>query len=154
LGDAHFFNSHWMNTMYRCLPGAARAAARGLALAVAVSAAVITALPAQAQMTRNFPAVALRGVIAFTDPPVITLNKVAAQLAPGVRIRGTNNGLLLQGALTGQTLTVHYTQEFSGLINQVWLLTDEELARKPWPRTLEEAQSWSFDAGTQTWTKP
>jgi hypothetical protein len=140
-----------MNTMYRCLPRAPWAAASWLAVCAAVCA---TALPAHAQMTRNFPAVALRGVVAFTDPPVITLNKLAAQLAPGVRIRAANNGLLLQGALTGQTLTVHYTQEFSGLINQVWLLTDEELARKPWPTTLEQAQSWSFDAGTQTWTRP
>jgi len=137
-----------MNTMYRCLP---RAALTWAATWVAVCA---TALPAHAQMMRNFPAIALRGVIAFSDPPVITLNKLTAQLAPGVRIRAANNGLLLQGALTGQTLTVHYTQEFSGLINQVWLLTDEELARKPWPSTLEEAQSWSFDAGTQTWTRP
>jgi len=25
---------------------------------------------------------------------------------------------------------------------------------RPWPTTLDEAQTWAFDAATMTWTKP
>jgi hypothetical protein len=36
----------------------------------------------------------------------------------------------------------------------VWVLTAQELARQPWPSSAEQAQSWTFDFGTQTWSKP
>ena len=54
-------------------------------------------------------------------------------------------------ALRG-TLVVHYTLESHGLVHDVWILTPDELARRPWPATVEEAQRWSFDPGTQVWT--
>lgn len=139
-----FFNSHWMNTMYRCL----------LRATSTVLAAALLIAPAQAQMMRPFPAGTLRGLVTFSDPPVVLLNQLPAQLAPGARIRGLNNGLQLPVSLTGQTRVVHYTQEFNGLIKDIWLLTPEELARVPWPTTAEQARSWSYDAGTQTWTLP
>ena len=34
------------------------------------------------------------------------------------------------------------------------ILTKEEAAKKPWPRTLQEAQTWSFSDDAQAWTKP
>ena len=111
------------------------------------------ALPAAAQLTRPFPAHALRGTLVVQQPPDITLNNQAARLSPGSRIRDSNHMLVLSGALIGQKLVVHYTLESNGLLHNVWLLTPDELARQPWPTTPEQAQRWSFDPGLQTWTR-
>jgi hypothetical protein len=130
-----------MNTMYRC--------------AIAVLAATVLIAPATAQVQRAFPPTALRGAIVMSDPPDITLNGKAARLAPGSRIRNQNNMLEMAGALAGQRLLVNYTFEnTTGLVKDVWILRAEEAAVRPWPTTLEEAQSWIFDPAAQTWTKP
>lgn len=129
--------------MYRCVIAASAA----LAFATA-------ALPAAAQVQRPFPQNALRGVIAFVDPPQVTLNGKPAQLAPGVRIRGQNNLLVLTGPLVGSKLVVHYTFDFTGAIKDVWILRDEEIKVVPWPTTVEQTQTWSFDQAAQVWTKP
>ncbi len=133
-------DSRWMNTMFRCAL---------VTLCVAASIA-----PAAAQVQRNFPQNALRGNVEFTDPPDITLNRKTARLAPGVRIRGLDNMLQMSGALAGQRATVNYTVEDGGLINNIWILRPEELAMKPWPTTMDQAQAWTFDPVAQTWTKP
>jgi hypothetical protein len=113
----------------------------------------IAALPALAQ-TRNFPATALRGDFTVSAPPEVVLNKQPARLAPGARIRGANNLLLLSGQIAGQRLLVNYTLDPVGNILDVWVLTPAEAARKPWPTSKEEAAAWSFNADQQTWTKP
>ena len=111
-------------------------------------------MPALAQTSRPFPATALRGVLQIVQPPDVRLNDQAARLAPGARIRGTNNMLQLSGALIGQALLVHYTVEpTSGQLLNVWVLTEEEAARKPWPTTPQEAQQWLFNPAAQTWTR-
>jgi hypothetical protein len=130
-----------MNTMYRCT------------LAALIAAVVMA--PAAAQVQRVFPPNALRGAIVMSDPPDITLNGKAARLSPGVRIRNQSNMLQLTGTLAGQRLLVNYTLENgTGLVNNVWVLRPDEAAVRPWPTTPEEAQSWTFDPTTQTWTKP
>ena len=122
------------------------------ALAVILAAAL--ALPVLAQTTRPFPATALRGTLQIVQPPDVRLNDQAARLAPGARIRGANNMLQLSGALIGQALLVHYTVEpTSGQLLNVWVLTEEEAARKPWPTTPQEAQQWLFNPAAQTWTR-
>jgi len=122
------------------------------ALAVILAAAL--ALPVLAQTTRPFPATALRGTLQIVQPPDVRLNDQAARLAPGARIRGANNMLQLSGTLVGQALLVHYTIEpTSGQLLDVWVLTPEETARKPWPTTPQEAQQWQFNPAAQTWTK-
>jgi len=113
----------------------------------------VGALPATAQVQRNFPADALRGAIVVGDPPEITLNGQPARLAPGARIRGANNMLAMSGSLSGQRLLVHYTFDISGHLKDVWILTPAEASRKPWPSTPEEAARWEFDATAQTWTR-
>ena len=118
------------------------------------SALWIFAMPASAQVQRNFPANALRGALVVVDPPRVTINGLAAQLAPGARIRGANNMLLMSATLVGQKLLVHYTLDPQGALHDVWILTPDEAARKPWPETPREAQAWRFDAATQVWTKP
>ena len=118
-----------------------------LALAMAASTA-------SAQTPRNLPATALRGEIVVVQPPELALNGQAARLAPGARIRGPNNLTMVSGALAGQRLAVHYTLDPHGLLLDVWVLTREELARRPWPATPAQAAAWQFDMAAQTWTKP
>ena len=123
-------------------------------LAATVLAAVLIASPAGAQAPRNFPATALRGELVVTAPPEALLNRQPARLAPGSRLRDQNNRLLLSGAALGQRLVVHYTLDLQGQLLDVWVLTPAEAARKPWPATPAEAAAWSFNADTQTWSKP
>jgi len=119
-----------------------------------LAALAATALPAAAQLQRNFPATALRGELRLTQPPEALLNGRPARLAPGSRIRGADQMLVMSGAIAGAPLLVHYTLDTSGLVLDVWVLTPAEAARKPWPVTPEQAQTWRFNADAQTWTRP
>jgi len=112
------------------------------------------ALPAAAQVQRQFPQDALRGVIAFGQPPEIKLNGKPARLAPGHLIRNENNMLDMSAALMGKSATVNYTLDPEGLVKLVWVLRKEEIAVRPWPVTPQQAQSWAFDPVAQTWTRP
>jgi len=123
-------------------------------LACATVGAALLASPAAAQMQRSFPASALRGELRFELAPEVSLNDKPARLAPGSRIRGADNMIKLSGSLSGQTHVVHYTLDPYGLLLDVWLLTDAERARKPWPASAAEAATWRFDAAAQRWSKP
>jgi hypothetical protein len=125
--------------MLRCVP-----------LAAALFAC---ALPAAAQLQRNFPANALRGELVVLQPPDAQLNGRPARLAPGARIRGDNNLLVVSGAITNRRLWVHYTLDTGGQLLDVWVLTATELAR-PWPSTPEQARAWAFDPALQSWSRP
>ncbi|HEY6355672.1 MAG TPA: hypothetical protein VIY30_14390 [Burkholderiaceae bacterium] len=127
--------------MTRCV------AALLLALVLAGSA---LAQPVQ----RNFPVTALRGEISFGQPPEVLLNGQPARLAPGARIRGLNNLLVMSGALAGQRAVVNYTLDPLGLVLDAWILTDAERKKQPWPTNAKDAKTWSFDPIAQVWTKP
>jgi hypothetical protein len=132
-----------MNTMYRCASMAVVAFAM---LGVDVSAL------AQA---RTFPQNTLRGAMIFGDYPAIKLNGDPLTLAPGSHVRDQNNMLVMASSLEGAKWLVNYTLDMSGdQVRDVWILRPEEAAVRPWPRTLQEAQTWTFDSNTQTWTKP
>ena len=123
--------------------------------ALALFAAACFAAPAAAQMVqRNFPANALRGAIVVGEAPAILLNGSLARLAPGARLRGTNNLSLVPSELLGVKLLVHYTLDNGGDVSNVWVLSDDEAARRPWPTTLQDLRTWSFDPVAQVWTKP
>ncbi len=122
-------------------------------LKAALAAALLLAVGAAAQTSRPFPATALRGALVITQPPEVLLNGAPSRLSPGARIRGANNMLQLSATLVGQNLLVHYTREPSGLVHDVWVLTPDEAARKPWPTTPEEAQRWVFNPAAQTWAQ-
>ena len=128
--------------MYRCAFTAA-----------AVFAAATVSISAQAQVHRSFPANALRGELVVLQTPDVSLNGHLARLAPGSRMRGDTNLLLQPASVTGQKLIVHYTVDPSGLLMEVWVLNPAELANKLWPRTPQEAASWSFDQAAQLWIK-
>ncbi len=107
-----------------------------------------------AQLKRNFPAEALRGELVLVEAPEATLNGRPVRLAPGARIRGQDNLLLMSGALAGTRMQVHYTLDTYGLVRDVWVLRPEELKIRPWPRNAAEASTWRFDPIAQTWSRP
>lgn len=107
-----------------------------------------------AQPTRPFPPTALRGELTVVQPPDVLLNGQPARLAPGSRIRGEHNMLVMSGAIVGQKHTVHYTVDSYGLLMDVWLLTAAERANKPWPATPQQAATWAFDPAAQRWLRP
>jgi hypothetical protein len=115
---------------------------------------VLSSSAAFAQVQRAFPQNALRGKLVITAPPEIALNDKAARLAPGARIRDPANMLILSGAIVAQPLLVHYTLDTLGLVQDVWILTPQEAAKRPWPATPQQAQAWVFDPVAQTWSKP
>ena len=141
LGALPDSDSHWMNTMYRC--------------ALAALVAVGLHASAAAQLARNFPPNTLRGAMVFGEPPLVTLNGRGTQLSPGARIRNQDNLVVLAGGLTGARVLVHYTLDVGGQqVRDVWILRPDEAAIKPWPTTLEQAQTWVYDADAKAWTKP
>jgi hypothetical protein len=87
-----------------------------------------TALLASAQNPplRPFPAKAERGVMQVTQPPELLINGKTERLSPGARIRGSNNMLVMSGALVGQSLVVKFVREPLGLVHEVWVLTAAE----------------------------
>lgn len=123
-----------------------------LRCATALLLACFVALPAQAQ--RVFQSNALRGELVVTQPPQALLNGKPVRLSPGARIRNPQNMVQLSGSLLGQKLAVNYTLDPAGELRDVWILTDAELARKPWPTSAEQAQAWAFDSSFQRWSKP
>lgn len=124
---------------------------RCVLVGLTLSATVLVA-QAQAVVARQFPADALRGEMVFGQPPEVLLNEKPARMVPASRIRGPNNLLVLSGSLMGTKAKVHYTLDNQGFVKDVWILREDEL-KKLWPSTREEAQRWSFEPISQTWTK-
>jgi len=105
-------------------------------------------------LQRNFPQKALRGKILFGTPPVIQLDGNTTQMAAAYRVHGFNNLLVMSAQLVGLQAVVDYTTDVNGQPYEIWILTDAEIAKKPWPWTTAEAAAWTFDPIAQTWTKP
>ncbi len=97
--------------------------------------------PAQ-EGVRNFPPNARRGVMLITDAPAMLLNGRAARLAPGARIRGVNNMLVVSNAVAGQPLVVNYVRGYLGLVQEVWVLNATE-AQQPMPSDVSSANYMS-----------
>ena len=140
--------------MHRC---AVNALSVGVLLTATLSATLYaTSAVAQIQLQaqRNFPATALRGELRITQPPEALMNGQPARLAPGARIRDTQNMMAMSGALMGLPLLVHYTLDTQGLVQDVWVLNEGERLRKPWPSTPAQARQWIFNPAAQTWSRP
>ncbi len=112
------------------------------------------ALPAAAQAPRKFTAQTLRGELIVTNPPEVLLNRQPARLAPGARIRGVDNLLMMSGALVGLSAVVHYTFDMQGSLLDIWVLNPAERSLNPWPVSPQQAASWAFNPDTQTWSRP
>jgi hypothetical protein len=124
-----------------------------LRCASALTLALTLALPAAAQLQRPFDHKTLRGTVVFDTPPQATLNGKPVRLAPGARVRDEGNLVQLPVTLVGRKAVVHYTTDLEGQLLDVWILTPQEQAKKPWPVTQQEAQAWVFDANAQAWTR-
>ncbi len=154
--------------MYRCaspalprrrpmMAAAASTALLSLVAAFGGIAAIATPTPAQAQIApghRYFPQRALRGEITFGVAPDVLLNGKPARLAPGARIRNAVDQVATPGSLYGQKVVVLYTTDISGLLMDVWVLNEVELANKTWPTTPDQASKLVFDQASQVWRKP
>jgi hypothetical protein len=105
--------------------------AHTLRAAFVTSALLILANSGFAQeAVRPFPAAAKRATLQVTYPPEILLNGRPARLSPGARIRGTNNMLMVSGALAGQNVLVNYVRDPQGMVKEVWVLNATE-AKQP-----------------------
>ncbi|OWQ45111.1 hypothetical protein CDL60_22575 [Roseateles noduli] len=116
-----------------------------------------TTTPAQAQIApghRFFPQRALRGEIVFGVTPDVQLNGKPARLAPGARIRNAVDQVATPGSLFQQKAVVLYTWDMNGLLMDIWVLNDIELANKTWPTTPDQASKLVFDQASQVWRKP
>ncbi len=99
------------------------------AVLMAVLALTHVGLSAQAA-ARPFPPNAVRGVLTVTQPPEVLMNGRPDRLSPGARIRGTNNMLVMSGAMVGQAMLVNYVREPNGYIHDVWVLTEAEARQR------------------------
>lgn len=123
--------------------------------ALAFVATGFLAPSASAQSLREFPPNTLRGTVVFGDMPTLLLNGKPALLSPGSRVRGANNMLVMAPTIVGAKLLVHYTLDVgTDRVRDIWILTPDEAAIKPWPTTLEQAQTWTWDRNTRTWIVP
>lgn len=75
---------------------------------------------------RNFPINTLRGKMVITGFPEMQLDGTAERLAPGARIRNTQNMIVQPATITGQYLAVNYRRDAAGLVSDVWILTPTE----------------------------
>lgn len=119
-----------------------------------VLASLLLASGALAQSLRTFTPNALRGTIEVLQAPEVALNGQPARLAASARIFGPDNLIKVPASIARQKLVVNYTLDGQGFVRDVWVLTESEAARKPWPATAAEAQAWRFDAVLQVWIKP
>lgn len=124
-----------------------------------VEATVQIELPVQTRnvqvpmaLARLLPPASLRGEFVLTHPQQAIINGQVETVAPGLRVRNASNMLVTPGLIIGQKFTVNYVRDTLGLIQQIWILRDDERARL-WPKTAAEAAKWAYDPYTQTWKK-
>jgi uncharacterized lipoprotein YajG len=83
---------------------------------------------AHAQL-RNIPEQAKDGQIRHLQDMIVSINGVAARLAPGVQIRDRDNRLVLPTAVPPGS-QVKYLLDEQGMVRQVWILTPAEANRR------------------------
>jgi hypothetical protein len=121
-------------------------------VSLAAIAALAFSAAVEAQVQRSFPKNALRGEVSFRVAPEVMLNKKPARLAPDVRIRGSNNMMIVPGDVKGRSMVVNYTVDQSGMLQDIWILGTEEI-KAFWPRSAAEAAQLDFNAAAQVWAK-
>lgn len=86
---------------------------------------------------RPFPVGAKRGVMTPALFPEIEIDGKTRRMSPGGRIFGSNNLIVMSGAIQGSKLAVNYLEDNQGSIQTVWILTAYEAkqaAPKPPPK--------------------
>jgi hypothetical protein len=124
-----------------------------LVAAAMLSASCASTPPAGTTQTYNYralPQKSLRGELIVVAAPDIRLNGKPSRLAPGSRIHGENNAIVMATTLTNQRLAINYTVDLAGQVQDVWILSEPE-RRVAWPRTSEESLRWEFDPNRNGW---
>ena len=93
----------------------------GLLLAIVTVSALAT--------PRNFPATAKRGLLTATSFPQVSIDGQTQTLAPGAKIIGPQNTIVMHSTLTNGSYVVNYTVDRLGMIDKIWILTAEEQAQ-------------------------
>ena len=91
---------------------------------------VLIAAAAHAQ-TRPIPQDARRGYLRHVQEMAVTVDGNPMMLAPGASIRDQKNLIVVPAALPRAGAWVDYLVDRNGQIFRIWLLTPQELARKP-----------------------
>ena len=99
------------------------------ALAAALALSAAHAVLAQG-IVREPPKDVRPARMAVGAPPDISLDGKPDRLSPGARIRNVQNLVVLSGSLAGQTVPVVYRRDDAGLVHEVWMLTNDEYARR------------------------
>ena len=86
---------------------------------------------AQLPNPRQLPANAKLGSMQITMPPDMLINGQPDRLSPGARIRAANNMLVMSGAIVGQRYLVKFVREPGGMVHDVWILNETEVALVP-----------------------
>lgn len=88
-----------------------------------------TAAVGQQRMVQ-IPVTAQRAEMMFQGSNEVIINgRTQARMAPGVRIFGRDNMLVMWGSLTGPAIVRFTLEPMTGLVQSIWILTDEEIAR-------------------------
>lgn len=87
-------------------------------------------LAAPAWAGRMFPADAKPGELQGMTFPQARINDKIYRMAPGLRIRDTNNRIVVPNAAP-TTGKVMYQLDTTGNLLQMWVLTPDEIARLP-----------------------
>jgi len=80
---------------------------------------------------RTFPQNAQRGTISGNVFPQVLINNQIQRLAPGAKILNEQNLIIMPSTLFNKVYIVNFTFDRQGLIDRVWILTNEELTRTP-----------------------
>ncbi len=104
-------------------------------IALFVSACIAGAAFSQSRIV-TIPAAAKRATMTFQGTPELQLNGTAVRLAPGARIFDRGNFLQVYGAVSGTFVVKYLLEATTGLVQTVWILTDEEIVT-PDPKPAE-----------------
>ena len=116
--------SLWMYTMNRC---SFLASLRVMACAFALACGFVATQAQGQQGVRQFPLAVERGILNVTAPPEVLIDGSAERLAPGVRIHGPTNMLVMSASLAGRTVAINYLRGGQGLVQEIWVLNQAEL---------------------------
>ncbi|MFN0162956.1 MAG: hypothetical protein ACKVQQ_17130 [Burkholderiales bacterium] len=101
-----------------------------LQLVACLLGASFATIAASQQRMVQIPDSAQRAEMSFQGSNEVVIDgRTQARMAPGVRIFGRDNMLVMWGGLTGQAIVRYTLEPMTGLVQSIWILTEEEIAR-------------------------
>ena len=105
---------------------------RDLLVVASIAFTLQTATAQLSSQTRKLPEKVKYGELLVVLPPLVKLNGKDDRLAPGARIYGKDNLLVLSGTLVNKPVKVAYIKDTYSLLHQIWILTDAEIRNAKW----------------------